>query len=512
MPRPRSAMRKIREVLRLSLAEGLSPRQVSASLAVPRITVRRYVERARLVGLGWPLPEGMDDHSLEQRLFGPPPPPSVTRPLPDWAEVHRELRRKSVTLQLLWLEYKEREPDGYQYSQFCRRYRDWQRHLDVVMRQEHRAGEKLFVDFPGQTIAIVDPNTGVIAQAEIFVAVLGASNYTYAEAFPSQELPHWIAGHVHAFEFFGGCPLILVPDNLRAGVTRAHRYEPEVNATYLEMATHYSVAVIPARARKPRDKAKVEAGVLVVERWILASLRNRSFHSLAELNAAIREKLAWLNRRPFRKLEGSRLSLFTELERPVLRPLPSRRYEFATWKTATVNIDYHVEVDRHYYSVPYQLVGQSCDIRLTATVVEIFLRGRRVASHPRSHLRGRHTTDRAHMPDSHRRHLEWSPGRIIRWAEKTGPATAELAEAILTSRPHPEQGFRACLGIMRLGRRYGDQRLEAACKRALAVKALSYRSLESILKTGLDRQPMPVPRPANPHRQHDNLRGATYYR
>src|ERR1700730_1883098 len=311
----------------------------------------------------------MDAQALEQRQLGPPPPPSLTRPLPDWAHVHHDLRRKGVTLQLLWLEYKERELEGYQYSQFCRRYREWQRHLDVVMRQEHRAGEKLFVDFSGQTIAITDPITGVITRSEIFVAVLGASNYTYAEAFPSQELEHWIAGHVHAFEFFGGCTQILDPDNLRAGVTRAHGYEPEVNATYLEMAAHYSAAVIPARARKPRDKAKVEAGVLVVERWILASLRNRRFHSLAELNAAIRERLGWLNRRPFKKLEGCRLSLFEALERPALRPLPSRRYEFAIWKTAAVNIDYHVEVDRHYYSVPYQLVGQRCDVRLTTHVV-----------------------------------------------------------------------------------------------------------------------------------------------
>jgi transposase len=426
--------------------------------------------------------------------------------------VHRELRRPGVTLQLLHLEYKERAPGGYQYSQFCRHYRRWQRHLDVVMRQEHRAGEKLFVDFAGQTVPVVDPKTGAITQAELFVAVLGASNYMYAEAFPSQELPHWIAGHVHAFEFMQGCPRIVVCDNLRSGVTRAHRYEPEVNATYLEMATHYRAAVIPARSHKPRDKAKVEVGVLIAERWILARLRNRTFFSLAELNAAVHELVEWLNRRPFKKMAGSRLSLFEELERPVLRPLPARPYEYATWRRATVNIDYHIEVDRHYYSVPYQLVGEVCDARLTVAVVEVLLRGRRVASHRRSYRPYAHTTERGHMPDSHRRHLEWTPGRIIRWAQRSGPATATLVEGILNSRPHPEQGFRSCLGILRLGRRYGGERLESACQRALALHAFSYRSVESILKNGLDQQPLPTPAPTIADRQHDNLRGPAYYR
>ena len=352
MPRPRIAMRKIREVLRLGLGEGLSPRQVAASLALPRISVRRYLERAHLAGVSWPLPEGMDDQQLERWLYAPPPPPSVTRPLPEWSVVHQELRRKDVTLQLLWLEYKERAPDGYQYSQFCRRYREWQCHVDVVMRQEHRAGEKLFVDWAGATVAIVNPLTGVITPAQIFVAVLGASNYMYAEAFPSQELPYWIAGHVHAFEFFGCVPRIVVCDNLRAGVTKSHRYEPLLNATYQEMAAWYGVAVMPTRAYKPRDKAKVEVGVLIVERWILARLRHRTFFSVAELNSAIRELVTWLNERPFKKLDGCRRSHFEELERPAMRALPMERYEYADWSVAKVNIDYHIEVERHYYSVP----------------------------------------------------------------------------------------------------------------------------------------------------------------
>jgi len=512
VPRPRSAMRKIREVLRLSLADGLSRRQVGVATGLPYTTVADYLGRARRAGLRWPLPEGMDDRTLEGRLFSSAALPTTQRrPLPDWPAVHRDLRRPGVTLQLLWMEYKERHPDGYQYTQFCRHYRAWQRQLDVVMRQEHRAGERMFVDFAGQTIPIVDPATGEITEAELFVAVLGASSYTYAEATPSQALPHWIAGHVHAFEYFGGCPRIIVPDNLRAGVTRAHRYEPELNRTYAEMAAHYGCAIIPARPRKPRDKAKVEVGVLVVERWILAALRDRTFFSLAEANAAIGERLTWLNARPFTKLPGSRRSLFTDIERPALRPLPTERYQFATWKMATVNIDYHVEVEGHWYSVPYQLVGQRADVRLSATTVELFVGGRRVASHLRGRQPGRHTTEPAHMPESHRRHLEWSPGRLVRWAERSGPATGALVTAILASRPHPEQGFRSCLGILRLGRRYGDERLEAAAARAMAIRALSYRSVESILKSGLDQVPLPSAAAPAPMRRHANLRGGTYY-
>ena len=348
-------------------------------------------------------------------------------------------------------------------------------------------------------------------QAQLFVAVLGASNYTYAEALPSQAEDHWAAANVNAFEFFGGAPAILVPDNLKAGVTRPHRYEPILNASYAELAAHYGCAIIPARPYKPRDKAKVEQGVLVAERWIAAALRNRTFFSLAEANRAIRERVAWLNNRPFRKLEGSRASLFAELDRPALRPLPPVPYEYATWKRAAVSIDYHVEYERHYYSVPYALVGERADVRASARTIEVFVRGRRVASHLRSSAVGRHTTESTHMPESHRRHLEWTPGRLVAWGEQTGPATGALVAAILRSRPHPEQGFRSCLGIFRLGRRHGEARLEAACARALAVGALSYRSVDSILRAGLDRAPLPEPAPVRTTRSHPNVRGPGYY-
>jgi len=514
MPRPHISMRKVRDVLRLSLGEGLSLRQVSASAQVPLTTVADHVRRAKAAGLSWPLPEDLDDDALNARLFAQPEAKAApARPLPDWAKVHVELRRPHVTLSLLWLEYKETFPDGYAYSQFCEHYRRWARHVDVVMRQEHKAGEKLFVDFPGRRIPIYDPKTGAVAmEAELFVAVLGASNYLYADVLASQELMHWVSAHVHTFEALGGCPAIVVCDNLRSGVTRPHRYEPDVNATYSEMAAHYGVAIIPARSYRPRDKAKAEAGVLLAERWVMARLRDRHLTSLAEANVEVRELVAWVNDRPFTKLPGSRRALFESLDRPALRPLPPERYEFATWRRAKVSIDYHIEqrADRHFYSVPYTLAGQTVDVRASGATVEVFHHHRRVASHVRSFTPG-YSTDPAHMPESHRRHAEWSPGRIIAWAARTGPATATLVEGIMAARPHPEQGFRSCLGIIRLGNRYGTERLEAAAERALAVRAHSYRSVESILANGLDRQPLRPEGPGRSHPGHDNVRGPGYY-
>jgi transposase len=506
-------MRKVRDVLRLTFGEGLSRRQVAASLGIPVTTLSDHLRRAKLAGLSWPLPEDFDDAALEAALFPPRAPSRVPRPMPEWSSIHTELRKKSVTLQLLWLEYREAHPDGYGYSQFANRYKAWCKKVDIVMRQTHRAGEKLFVDFPGQTIPIYDARTGAVAQhAELFVAVLGASNYLYAEAFSSQGLLCWVTGHVHAFEAMGGCPEIVVPDNLRSGVTKAHRYEPDLNATYQEMAAHYGVAIIPARPYKPRDKAKVEAGVLLAERWIIARLRQRRFTSIGEANAAIKACVAEINARPFKKMDGSRDSLFVDLDRPALRPLPAESYRFAYWNKAKVNIDYHVEVEHHYYSVPYQLVGQEVEVRLSASTVEMFFSARRVASHVRSFAKWRHSTDPAHMPESHRRHAQWTPSRIIAWAGRTGPAAGTLVEEILARRPHPEQGYRSALGIIRLGERYGTDRVEAACARALHLRAYSYKSVESILAHSLDRQPLPDDHPPlPPHRAHRNVRGARYY-
>jgi transposase len=508
-------MRKVRDLIRLS-AQGLSGRQVAAALGVPHTTVADHLRRVSAAGLAWPLPEDMTDAALEAALFTKDPaPPGPARPVPDWNHIHTELHRPGVTLMLLWFEYKEAHPEGaYSYSQFAHHYRVHRGRLDLVMRQEHRAGQRFFVDFPGDHLPIYDRSTGEVAmQAELFVGVMGASSYVCAEAIAGQDKASWVTAHVNAFETMNGLPEIVVPDNLASAVTKAHRYEPDINASYEEMAAHYDLAIIPARARKPRDKAKAEAGVLLAERWILARLRNRRFYSLAEANTAVAECVAWINDRPFKKMPGSRRSLFEELERPVMRPLPATAYSYGAWKIGVkVNIDYHIEADRHYYSVPYQLVGQRVDVRSSSMTVEIFHSHRRVASHLRSRAVGRHTTEVAHMPDAHRRHAEWTPSRIIEWAHKTGPSTASLCQEIMEARRHPEQGYRSCLGIIRLADRYGPERLEAACRRALAARALSYKSVSSILSHGLDSQPLgeqPTPRT---HRRHHNLRGPEYYR
>ena len=504
-------MRHIREVLRLRWELGLSVRATARGCGLTHPTVLKYVQRAEACGLSWPLPAQWDDTELERRMFPPLPPSRVPRPEPDWPTVHREMKRKGVTLQLLWDEYKAAYPHGYQYSGFCARYRRWLGRLDVVMRQDHRAGEKLFVDYAGQTAGVIDRETGEVRPAQIFVAVMGASNYTYAEATWSQRLEDWIGSHGRAMAYLGAAPEIVVPDNLKSGVRRAHRYEPQLNRTYREWGEHYGVAILPARPARPRDKAKVEAGVLVVERWILARLRDRRVFSLAELNEAIGELLERLNARPFKKLPGCRRSLFESLDCPAMRPLPPRPYEYAEWKKVRVHIDYHVEIQRHHYSVPYPLVKQQLTARVSAHAVELLHKGRRVASHRRSHRPGGHTTVAEHMPKAHRAYAEWTPQRLVRWAENSGVSTAALVQQILATRVHPQQGFRSCLGLMRLGKRYGDKRLEAACRRALALGAHAYKSVESILKNGLDRKPLPPATPEPPAIDHRNLRGPDYY-
>lgn len=513
MPGKRLSMRKIREVLRLKYELGRSNREIGLSCGIGSSTVGDYIQRARNAGLSWPLPvELNDDAALEQLLFPPPTPRNSSRLFPDFQQVHKELQsRKSVTLNLLWQEYKEQHPDGYQYSWFCHSYRDWAARLDVVMRHEHRAGEKLFVDYAGQTVDIIDRDTGEIGKAQIFVAVLGASSYTYAEATRSQQLEDWIGSHVRAFNYFGGVPEAIVPDNLKSGVSKTCRYEPDINPTYHDLAQHYQTVVLPARVRKPRDKAKAEAGVLLVERWILARLRKHTFFSLPELNREIQRLLQTLNAKLFKKLPGSRQSRFHDIDQPALKPLPASPYEIAHWKQATVHLDYHVEVEGHYYSVPYTLVKKKLDIRYTANTVECFYRNQRIASHIRSNLRGRHTTVKEHMPLKHQKYSEWSPERFKCWAAKIGPQTALLTETLLVKRAHPQQAYRTLLGILRLGKAYGNERLEAACDRALQINALSYRSIESILKNGLDQKPLA--RPCNDSKpiQHSNIRGADYY-
>jgi len=506
----RLPMRRIREVLRLKYEGGLRHRAIARACGVGTGTVSEYVGRARSAGLSWPLPADLDDGELEARLFRTPG-PVQGRARPDCAGIHQELKRAGVTLLLLWTEYREVHPDGYGYSQFCEIYRRWAKRLRPSMRQVHRAGEKTFVDFSGKQPHIVDRKTGEEIPVELFVGVLGASSYTYAEATLTQQLPEWVGAHKRMAEYFGGSSEIWVPDQLKSAVKRPCRYEPAINRSYQELATHHGAVVIPARPRKPRDKAKVESAVLVAQRWILARLRNRTFFDLAELNEAIWELLDELNGRPMQRIGKSRRELWEQLDRPALKPLPSSRYELGEWKWCRPNIDYHIDVEHHPYSVPYQLRNEDVEARYTASVVEIYYKGNRVASHIRRYDR-RPSTIAEHMPSSHRAHAEWTPSRLIHWAQKAGPATGRVVAQILRRRPHPEQGYRACLGLMRLGRHHGNQRLEAACERAEHLRAYSYRTVDNILSSKQDLLPFETDPPApDPTPSHDNIRGATYY-
>ncbi len=519
MPAQRVSMHKIKEVLRLRSTQQLSHRQIAAAAGVSISTVSEYRLRAESAGLSWPLPEHLDDAALERLLYPESAPAPEDRPRPDVEQMHTELRRKGVTLMLLWQEYKSVHPDGYNYSRYCDLYRQWRGSLDVVMRQTHRGGERLFVDYAGLTMAITDPSNGTLRTAQIFVATLGASNYTYAEATLTQSIADWIGSHVRSFTFFGGVPEIVVPDNLKSGVTSPHRYDPEINRSYAEMAEHYGVAIIPARSRKPQDKAKVENAVQVVEQSILAALRDRTFFSLAGLNAAIAELLEALNDRPFQKLPGSRRSAFDQIDRPHLRALPETAYCFAEWRKVRVGRDYHAEVDGHYYSVPYKHAGRQLDVRLRQNTVEFFLNSRAIASHLRAYDTGAphgggKTTLGEHMPQSHRLYAEWTPERIRLSAARIGVATVALLESIIATSAHPEQGYRHFLGILRLATVYTEERLEKAAERALAIGARSYTSIASILKHGLDEQPLNSSlrqeEPSLPL-EHENLRGAHYY-
>jgi transposase len=504
-------MRKIFEVLRLHHEGGRSHREIARVVGSSPTTVGEILRRAKQCNLTYPLPAGMTETALEAQLYPPAAPSSLSRPDPDWPAVHREMRRKGVTLDLLWQEYKAEHPDGYRYSGFCAHYRQWVGRLSVSLRQTHAPGEKLFVDYAGPTVAVIDPMTGEIRQAAIFVAVLGASNYTFCEATWSQSLPDWIGSHVRALERLGGVPALLVPDNLKSGVTRACIYDPELNPTYRDLATHYGTAVLPARPYRPKDKAKVEGGVLLVERWVLARLRHQRFFSLCDLNQSIAELMTALNSRPFKKLPGCRQSAFAELDAPALRPLPVTRYEFAEWKVLRVGIDYHVELRFHYYSVPYRFAREQVDSRLTASTVELFHRGTRIASHVRNDAPGHHTTVDAHMTPAHQAVQGWNAPRLLEWAGRIGPHAKAVVQSILHQRRHPQQGYRACLGILRFGKTFGDDRLEAASERAIAIGAMSYSSLKSILKNGLDKKRASAPAQTCLPLEHANVRGPDYY-
>ena len=509
-------MRKITEVLRLKFEAKFSHERIAGVTGVSKGAVTKYVRRALQKGVGWPLAADVDESRLEALLFGKVA-SSERYARPDFAYLHQELKRKGVTLQLLWEDYAAAHGENaYRYSQFCLRYRRYRESLARSMRQVHRAGEKLFIDYSGDTACVIDVASGEIRSAQIFVAVLGASKYAYAEATWTQTLPDWIASNIRTLEFINGAPALLIPDNLKSAIKQACRYEPEATSTYEDFARHYGTAILPARPYRPKDKSSVEMSVLVVQRWILARLRNRQFFSLVELNRAIAELLGDLNRRPFKKLPGCRAAAFESIDRPALKPLPATRYEYAEWVKAKVGIDYHVEVVRHYYSVPHALVGQHVMARFTDTTVECFFKGGRVAAHVRSYALGKHTTLTAHMPRAHQKHMKWTPGRLLNWGQKIGPGTRAVVQWQLQNRPHPEQGYRACLGLLSLSKTYGDERLEGACRRALTIGSPTGKRIKMILIAKLDQHPdlFPAADTAAPtaQRSHANVRGATYFR
>jgi transposase len=514
MPAERITMRHAREIIRLNSA-SVSAHEISRRLAMPRSTVREALQRAQAAGLSWPLPEGMGDEALEARLYTARRSKRGHRRVeePDWVGVHRELKRKHVTLTILWDEYIAANPGGYSYSRYCELYRSFEKTLSVTMRQTHAAGERLFVDYAGDGVPVViDRLTGEVRMAQIFVAVLGASSLTFAQATWTQALPDWIDAHVRALAAIGGVPQLIVPDNAKTAIVKACFYDPQVNRTYADMAGHYGAALLPARPKKPRDKAKVESAVLIVERWLIGRLRRRTFYSLADVNAAIGEMLKALNEeRPIRRLGVTRRQLFEEVDRPALQALPTSPYEYCEWRLRRVGVDYHVEIDAHYYSVPYRFARAEVEARLTVRGVEIFCKGERIAVHLRTSGNRKHTTIPEHMPSSHRRYAGWTIERIREDASKIGPATAALCEQILEARPHPEQGYRACLGIVRLARPYGSARVEAAATRAIDIGAKSYGSVKSILDNKLDRKPAPKRAADAGPILHPNIRGSRYY-
>lgn len=509
-------MRKIKEILRLKFEVKLSHEKIAAATGVSKGAVTNTVQRAVQKSLAWPLPAELDEHALEALLYVKAA-PSDCYAQADYALIHQELKRKGVTLQLLWEEYRAANGErAYRYSQFCLRYHDYRGTLARSMRQVHRAGEKVFIDYSGDTVAIIDPRSGEIFTAQIFVATLGASKYTYAEATWTQSLPDWIGSHIRMLEFFGAVPSLWIPDNLKSAIKTACRYEPEATSTYEDCARHYGAAILPARPYKPKDKASVEMSVLVVQRWILARLRNRQFFALHELNAAIAELLVDLNHRPFKKLPGSRAEAFASIDRAAMKALPGSRYEYATWVKAKAGIDYHVQADGHYYSVPHALVGEHVWVRLTDTAVECLFKGARVAAHVRSYVKGKHTTLAEHMPSAHRKHMKWTPGRLLNWGANIGVGTRAVVQWQLEHRPHPEQGYRACLGLLNLAKTYSEERLEAACRRALALGAPTGGRIKAILKANLDQHPDLFPATdtaaATAARTHANVRGAEYFR
>lgn len=499
-------MRKIRDVLRLKLEARLTHEQVAAALDLSKGVITKYLTLASAAGLDWPQVQALDDTALHNRLVGTPQRPNGFV-VPDYGRIHQELRRTGMTLMLLWEEHCTQHPGQttHRYSQFCENYRRYAKTLKRSMRQVHRAGEKLFIDYAGPTVELMDGS-----RANIFVAALGASSYTYACATPRQSMADWLGATAQALRFIGGVPQLIVPDNPKALIANADRYEPRANETVLDFARHYGTSVLPARPYHPQDKAKVESAVQVVERWILMRLRHQRFATVDDVNEAIAPLLEQLNARAFQKLPGSRASAFAELDAPALKPLPAQGWELAVYKTVRVHIDQHIEFEGHRYSVPQALVGQVLEARVTARTVELLHRGQRVASHRRCAHKGGFTTVPEHLSAAHRAHLEWTPERLIHWGSSIGVATAALVKRLLDTRKHPEHGYRACLGLLGLAKRFGKPRLEAACAVALELGTTNSTHVRDILINGRDQgAPSTTPEWTSP--AHVHVRGPEYY-
>jgi transposase len=505
-------MRKIYEILRLRYELKCTTRAIGHSLNISPGTVSDYLSRAKAAGITWPLSEEMTEEGLYKQLFLPVAQTEKNRPFPDWDWVYRELRKKGVTLILLWREYRDVYPTGLGYTQFCEHYKTYVKQISPVMKQHHRAGEKTFVDYAGMTILWLDPSTGEIHEAQVFVGSLGASQFSFAEATATQQLPDWIASHVRMWNYFGGVSETVVPDNLKSGVSKSHRYDPDINVNYQQVSEHYGFAIVPARAGKPKDKAKVENAVGCIERQILAPLRHLTFTSIAEINVAIEPRLRAFNRKSFQKMKTSRQELFELLDKPALKALPEQPYQYAEWKQAKINIDYHFVFDEHYYSVPYQYIHKTVELRASKQMVECFYQGKRIAAHPRSFVRYQYSTLKEHMPQNHRAVVEWTPERIKRWAAKIGKNTKQYIEHMIASRPFPEQAFRSCLGLLRLSIRYGEQRLEKACSIALQSGATRYQHVETILKNKMDEVNLSQSNQTPVIAGHLNIRGSDYYK
>jgi len=508
MSQERLTLRKIREILRLKEEVGLSNRAIARASKMSNSTVGEYLRRAQVANLGWPLPEGISEEELYQKLFPEDAQADEPeRPLPDWEYIQSELKKKGVTLMLLWIEYQGKHLDQhYKYTQFCEYYRRWAKNQAPSARFPHKGGEVIEVDYAGLMMTLVNPENGTTSQVPVFVATLPASDYIFAEVQPSQEKVHWIGGHVRAFEYFGGISKILRPDNPKMGVKSPNYYEPDLNPTYQEMAEYYQVAVLPARVRKPRDKGNVENGVQNVERWVLAPLRNQTFFSVGEANRAVQKLVEALNQKIMPQYGKSRRQLFEEIDQPELRPLPEKPYQFALWKTAKVSIDYHVAFEKHFYSVPHTLIQQQVEIKATERMVEIFHKGKQVAIHPRSNAQGRFSTRAEHMPSNHRFILEQDTNWLLKRAEEIGPHTTQYLKSLLQARPFPEQAYRSCLGVLSLARKYSYPLCETACELASRAHLRSYKELKAELEA-LARNAPALAQPL----VHENIRGETYF-